>query len=296
MARSFRDAWPATRRALERLDAAGGDRDLLELCCSRAVDPDRLERTEHTQPAVYATGVAAAAGVRATIDGQYEPALVAGHSLGHVTAAAVAGLFDPEDGLALVEARGEAMARAAERDGPGRMVAVLLADPETVAAACEGIPGASVAGYNAPRQTVVSGHEAAVERAIGRVEAAAARARVVDLDVGAAFHSPVMARAVEPVRAALDATPMGPANVPVVSDVGGQVYGDPAVAREQLVAQVRSPVDWRGVVDALRSRGVDRYVEFPPAGALAGFVERLHPDASVVALEDPADAAALGGA
>lgn len=294
MARAFYEAWPATRAALERLDAAaGGSRDLFELCCAEDADPARLGRTEHTQPAVYATGVAAAAGLRAETD--CEPALVAGHSLGHLTAGAAAGLFEPADGLALAEARGEAMARAAERDGPGRMVAVLIADPEAVAGACEEVAGASVAGFNAPQQTVVSGSAEAVARATDRVAAAATRSRFVDLDVGAAFHSPVMASAADPVRSALGATPMDRPSVPVVSDVSGTAYREPATAREELAAQIRSPIDWRGVVETLRSRGVDRYVEIPPAGTLAGFVREFDPDATVVALDGPADAAALGG-
>jgi [acyl-carrier-protein] S-malonyltransferase len=297
MARPFAEAWPETRATLERLDAAaGGERDLLELCCAEATDPARLGRTEHAQPAVYATGVAAAAGLRTATDCECEPALVAGHSLGHLTAGAVAGLFEPAAGFALAEARGEAMARAGERDGPGRMVAVLLADPGTVVAACDETAGASVAGFNAPRQTVVSGRHEAVARATDRIEETATRSRFVDLDVSAAFHSRVMASAADPVRTALDATPMDRSRVPVVSDVSGIAYREPATAREELAAQVRCPVDWRGVVETLRERGVDRYVEVPPAGTLAGFVGELDPDATVVALDGPADAAALGGA
>ena len=280
---SFHDAWPETRRRFDRLDERY-DGDLRALCFD--AEEFRLRRTEHTQPAVYAVGVAVAGAIRE----RYGPAvdLVAGHSLGHFTAAAHAGLYDPADGLALVAARGRAMARAAREAGPGRMVAVLVADPETVTAACRAVEGASVAAYNADRQTVVSGFEAAVERVRERVEREE-RARFSELDVGAAFHSPVMAGAVDPVAAAVERTPTARARLPVVSDVTGERYTAPAVARRDLVDQVRSPVDWRAVTRTLEAAGVDRYVELPPAGTLAGFVERAT-DATVVTLDRPADA------
>jgi len=288
MGRAFVDAWPEAGAAFDRLDAA--DRDLRALCFGD--DADRLRRTEHTQPAVYAVGVAVAAAVRRRYG--VAPALVAGHSLGHFTAAAHAGLFDPADGLDLVARRGAAMAAAGRADGPGRMVAVLFAEPETVAEACEAVEGASVAAYNSPRATVVSGREDAVAAVEDRL-ADRGRARFTDLDVGAAFHSPVMASAVADVAAALAAAPMAAASIPIVSDVSGRAYTDPAVAREELAAQVRAPVDWTAAVETLADRGIERFVEFPPAGTLTRFVPRIGADVEAVALADPADAEALFG-
>lgn len=287
MGRAFVDAWPEARAAFDRLDAAA-DRDLWALCFGD--DADRLRRTEHTQPAVYAVGVAVAAAVRERYG--VAPALVAGHSLGHFTAAAHAGLFDPVDGLALVTRRGMAMATAGRADGPGRMVAVLFADPEAVAAACDAVDGASVAAYNTPRGTVVSGREDAVAAVEDQITDRG-RARFTDLDVGAAFHSPVMASAVDGVAAALADAPMAAASTPIVSDVSGRAYTDPAVACEELAAQVRAPVDWTGTVATLVDRGIERFVEFPPAGTLTRFVSRIEPDTEAVALADPDDAAAL---
>lgn len=288
MLKPFADAWPETADCLARLDDAV-ELDLRMLCCGEA-DPARLAQTARTQPAVYATGVAATAGVEARTD--VDPAFVAGHSLGHFTAGAVADLFSPQDGIELVARRGEAMAQAGREDGPGHMAAALLADPDRVAEICEGVDGASVAAFNTSRNTVVSGDESAVATVLDRLEDAM-RVRVKDLDVGAAFHSPVMARAVDPVREALDETPLSRPSPPIVSDVTAEPYESPAQAYDDLVAQVRSPVDWCGVVDCLRDRGVDRYVEFPPAGTLSRFVERRHPDATVVSLETPDDVAAI---
>lgn len=284
MGEAFYDAWPEAREAFDSLDERS-ELPLAELCFGD--DADRLRRTEYTQPAVYAVGIAVA---RAAVERYHlAPDLVAGHSLGHFTAAGHAGLYDPADGLELVTERGAAMERAGQTDGPGRMVAVLLADPSTVRGACEAVEGASVAAYNTARQTVVSGHDSAVAEVEERIEERT-RARFTELDVGAAFHSPVMERAVEPVGDTVAATHMREADVPIVSDVTGRAYTDPGQAREDLRAQVHSPVDWVGVVETLRERGVDRVVEVPPAGTLSRFVDRTYGDATVVSLETPGDA------
>lgn len=283
MGRAFHEAWPAARARFEDLDAAA-DRDLATLCFD--ADAATLRATANAQPATFATGLAAYAGAVERIG---LPDYVAGHSLGHLTAAAAAGMLDTRAGVDLVERRGEAMARAARADGPGTMVAVLLADPDAVADACAARDGAAVAAYNAPRQTVVSGTEAAVAAVRSALDERT-RARFVDLDVGAAFHSPVVRSAAGPFADAVTEAPLSGADVPVCSDVSGTVYTDPAVARRDLPAGLTAPVDWVGVVEALAARGVDRYVEFPPAGTLVDFVERVAPDARTVALETPADA------
>jgi [acyl-carrier-protein] S-malonyltransferase len=288
MGEAFHDAWPEMRERFARLDAAY-DGDLQELCFETPAE--RLRHTEHTQPAVYAVGVSAAGAVAERYDP--EVTLVTGHSLGHVTAAAHAELFDAVDGLTLVTARGRAMERAARADGPGRMVAVLTADPAVVTEACDAVEGASVAAYNTARQTVVSGRCEAVEPVcdrIGREDGA----RFLELDVSAAFHSPVVAGAVGPVTEAVESTPTRPARLPVVSDVTGERYTSPAVCTRDLVDQVLSPVDWRAVVGTLDAAGVDRCVELPPAGTLADFAERTT-DATVSTLDDPADARAVFG-
>lgn len=289
MGRAFYEAWPEMRSAFDRLDDATAT-DLAALCFGD--DADRLRRTHNTQPAVYAVSVAVASAVveRTGVD----PAFVAGHSLGHYAAAAHAGLFDAVDGLRLVTARGEAMARAAEThpDGPGGMTAVLAAAPETVTAVCDSVDGAAVAAYNTDRATVLSGSVDATATVRDRV-AEREPARFRELDVGAAFHSPVMDAAVDPVASALRETPTATASVPVVSDVSARPYRDAETAESELVEQVRAPVDWRGAVGTLVDAGVDRYVEMPPAGTLSGFCSRLAPDAEVVSLASPDDAAAL---
>jgi len=289
MGAPFRSEWPATRAAFEEMDAAV-EFDLRELCFD--ADAGTLASTECTQPAVYATGVAALRGVRAAFDAA--PAYVAGHSLGQFTAAAAAGALDPVEGVGVVRERGRLMEAAAAEAGPGEMVAVLLADPDYVREATAAVDGASVASFNAPRQTVVSGTGAAVADVRERLEAAT-RCRFAELDVGAAFHSPVMEPAVEPFGSVLEATVFAEPDVPIVSDVTGNAHAGAAEMREALTEQLTSPVRWVDVVETLRAAGVDRYVEFPPAGTLATLIERIDPEASVHAVDSPADAGEVFG-
>lgn len=282
MGRAFYEEWETTRSRFDALDAAI-DIELYDCCFDG--DSDALRRTANTQPAVFAVGIATYAGVRERVG---PPDYVAGHSLGHVTAAAAADALSDEAGIELVRRRGEAMQAAAEAEGPGTMVSVLLADPETVVEVCEQYPDVSVAGFNGPRHTVVSGRNEAVARVRADLDDRT-RARFVDLDVGAAFHSPVMEPATNPFADTLEATPLRPATVPICSDVTGEVYTDPAVARRDLAAQLTAPIDWMRVVERLADRGVTRYVAFPPTGTLSELIDRIAPDAETVRLEGPAD-------
>lgn len=284
MAEDFYEEWPEMRRSFSRLNDAA-ERDLRELCFGATAET--LTRTRHTQPAVYAVGAAVAAAVTDRYD--IRPDVVAGHSLGHFTAAASADLYAATDGMALVSKRGAAMEEAGRDAGPGKMVAVLFADPAVVEDVCGNTEGVSVAAYNTPNQTVVSGFSDAVEAACDRIDERT-RARFRELNVGAAFHSPVMASAVDAITTALEDTPMKSARLPIVSDVTGEPYTAPETARRDLTAQVLSPVDWRAVVDTFDERGVDRIVEFPPAGTLGRFVSRIDDEATVVTLETPEDA------
>lgn len=284
MGRELYEAWPSVETSLRDLSDAI-DRDLVELCFEG--ESDALRATHNTQPAVLGIGYASYVGICEQFG--VTPDYVAGHSLGHFTAATAAEALAPADGIRLVERRGELMQQAADEAGPGTMVAVLLADPEAVAAACSDVEDVSVAGYNAPRQTVISGTEAAVE-AVRQAIDDATRARFVDLDVGAAFHSPVMEPAIDRFARVVEDAPLADAAIPIVSDVTGAVYTDSETARRDFTDQLTAPVDWVGVIETLREREVERYVELPPGGTLTQFVEDIHPEAEVRAIERPEDA------
>ncbi|MDQ2049242.1 ACP S-malonyltransferase [Natronolimnohabitans sp. A-GB9] len=283
MGQEFYDAWPETRATFDDLDSA------LEIDLSDRCFRDELEeltRPRNAQPALLAAGYATYAGITSRFG--VEPTYVAGHSLGHFTSLAVAGAASPTDLVDVVRRRGTFMERAERDAGPGTMMAVLLVDRATVADACSDRDDVGVALYNGPRQTVVSGTLEGIEAVRNALDDTDARFR--ELEVGAAFHSPVMASAVDPVEDVMASLSMREASIPIVSDVSGAVYTDPDVARRDLTTQITAPVDWVGVVETLKRRGVDRYVEFPPTGVLSSLIERIHPDAECYTLETPADA------
>ncbi|MFB6299900.1 MAG: ACP S-malonyltransferase [Halobacteriales archaeon] len=280
MGAAFYETWPATRERFDQLDDSAA-LDLYDLCFQ--ADQETLQTTANTQPAVYAIGVATYAGAVSRIG---PPDYVAGHSLGHLTAATAGDALIPEDGIELVTRRGELMEDAAQRDGPGTMVAVLLADPADVERICGEYENVSVAGFNTPRQTVISGTTDAISAARAAIEAET-RARFTELDVGAAFHSPVMASASSPFGELVDHIPFQNASIPICSDVTTEIYTDPAVARRDLTAQLTAPIDWVGVIDTLSERGVETFVEFPPAGTLVELIEKIAPETETIALKSP---------
>ncbi|WP_226012031.1 ACP S-malonyltransferase [Halomicrobium salinisoli] len=284
MGQAFYEAWSETRRRFDALSDAV-DIDVPSLCFE--ADPETLASTEYTQPCVYTSGVATFAGLVDRFG--IAPDFVAGHSLGHLGALSAAGSLAPAAGIDLVRRRGDHMERAAQTGEDGAMIAVLTRDREVVEEANRRADGVSIAAVNTDSQTVISGPASAVETAREFV-ADRTRARFAELDVGAAFHSASMRPAATAFADDLERTEFADATVPVVSDVTGGVYhgGDRAVA--ELEGQVVSTVDWRAVVETLRDRGVERFVELPPAGTLTGFVDSLRPDAETVALETPADA------
>lgn len=283
MGRTFYDEWPEFRAAFDRMNGSV-DVDLPELVFEGS--QERLTETRYTQPAVLAVGAAAAV----AIDERHgvTPDLVAGHSLGHFTAHVSAGSLDAESAISLVSERGRLMQRAGEQNGPGTMIAVLFADPADVASICAEYEQVSVAVYNGPRQTVVSGAVDQVE-AVREALDAEYRVRFSELSVGTAFHSPLMRTAVESFADRLESASFTEAAVPIVSDVSTDPYETPLTARRELAAQMTSPVQWTGVVESLADAGVTCYVEFPPSGTLASIVERMDVDGETTEIESPAD-------
>lgn len=218
-----------------------------------------------------------------------EPVVVAGHSLGELTALIAAEAVTLADGLALVAARGAAMQRAADQR-PGTMAAVLGLPPQRVAEVCDAVGEVWPANDNAPLHVVVSGTVPGVAAAGEALRAAGAR-RVLPLPVGGAFHTPLMAPARQALLAAAREASWHPAVVPVLSAVDLQPYGDdpPARVARQLTAVVR----WRELCGALSAHGVERVVEVGPGGVLAGLVRRCLPGVEVTAVASPEDVAAL---
>ena len=235
------------------------------------------------QPSITAVSLAALA---ALTDAGLTPDLVAGHSLGEVTAAIAAGVFTPAEGIALVAARGRAMGQAC-RTSPGTMAVVVRVDTATVEDVVADLDDVVVANVNAPGQVAIAGTEAGVDAA-----AAALRdvgGRVIPLPVEGAFHSPAMTPAVVALTAALQWAPARDPEVGLVSGLDGAVRLTAGAVTRALVEGLLAPVRWVDVQEALASAGVGLVVEVGPGGVLTGLAKRAIPGVRVVSVATPDD-------
>ena len=225
------------------------------------------ESTRFAQPAIFCASLAGWDAL------DLEPSAAAGHSLGELAALAAAGVLDRDDALALVVLRGRLMAEA---DDSGSMLA-LVGATEAEAAEIAQQAGVTVANDNAPGQLVLSGSRTAL--AVAEEDARDHGRRALKLDVAGAFHSPAMAPAVAPFRAALDEVQLGESRFPVVSCSTTEPFTD---VRAELSAALTTPVRWRETMLALHAAGVGRYVEVGPGKVLARLGKRILPDGGKV--------------
>lgn len=222
------------------------------------------EGTHFAQPAIFCASLA---GWEAM--GHPLGDFMAGHSLGEIAALVAAEALDEQDGLELVVLRGRLMHESGEREGGGGMLALLGNGAAERAGELAEAHGLAVANDNSPQQVVLSGAGDALPGAVAAAEALGIRA--MTLPVTGAFHSPMMAPAVEPFRAALDDVRVSAARVPVLSAVTAQPFDD---VRGRLTEALTSPVRWRETVLALHGLGVTDFVEVGPGRVLTGLVKR----------------------
>ncbi len=216
------------------------------------------------------------------------PAACAGHSLGEYTALVAAGAVSFDDGVRLVVARGDAMARAGE-DAPGTMAALLGVSDEDAEAACQRAEGdVWVANFNAPGQVVVAGTADAVATATAIARDLGAR-KVLPIPVSGAFHTPLMAAARPALRKALGDVAFQTPEVPVVANVDARVHGGPDEWPGLLSAQLCSPVRWRQTLETLTGLGASTLVEVGPGGVLSGLTRRTVPELVALAVQKPDD-------
>ena len=251
---------------------------------------EELKQTAITQPALYTHSLAAMAVLEAR---GVHPDMTAGHSLGEYSALAAAGALSFEDGLRVVRRRGELMAEAGERR-PGAMAAIMGADDEDVESACaaaseDGEGVVQTANYNAPGQIVISGDEAAVERATARV-----KGRAIPLPVSGAFHSPLMEYAREGLGEVLEAVSIDAPSCPVYLNVTAEPTTDPDEIRRCLVEQLLSPVRWAQSLRRMEADGARRFLEVGEGDVLRGLVGRtLGNDVETAGAGTPEEIAAL---
>ena len=283
MGKALADAFDVCRATFAEADAALGEP------LSRLIfegPEDQLRLTENTQPAILTVSVAA---TRLLASRGFQPAFVAGHSLGEYSAHVCAGTFDFADALRIVRRRGRFMQEAVPV-GRGAMAAVMGLDAGDVARACaEAAEGevVSPANMNMPGQVVIAGTAEAVARAGERAKALGAK-RVVPLSVSAPFHCALMKPAEDRLAPELRALAVRDPRVPVVANVDAQPKRDAASAIDALVRQVSSPVRWEDVMRRLASEGVRKYVEVGPGTVLCGLGRKIDRDAAFANLEDPA--------
>jgi len=251
-----------------------------------------LQLTANAQPAILTASVAAC---RALASQGIKPAVVAGHSLGEYSALVAAGALSLGDAVTLVRHRGTYMQEATPV-GVGAMAAVMGLDAAALDEICRRAAGVheivSPANLNAPGQTVISGHAAAVDRAIALAQEAGAR-RAVKLAVSAPFHCALMQPAADRLGRDLAAARFHDLSVPLVANVTAQALRSGDAAREALRRQVTAPVLWEQSVRALRAMGVTRALEVGPGRVLMGLMKRIEPD---IALAPAGDAASIEAA
>ncbi len=230
-----------------------------------------LRQTKVTQPAIFLHSVILAK----TMGDDFNPDMVAGHSLGEFSALVAAGALSFEDGLRLVSARAQAMQKACEKP-PSTMAAVLALPDARVEELCASVTEGVVvpANYNCPGQIVISGSIEGVDAACAKMLEAGAK-RALKLKVGGAFHSPLM----EPARAELaDAiahTDFHAPKCPVYQNVNAEPQTDPETIKKNLIAQLTAPVRWTQTIQNMIAAGADTFVEVGPGAVLQGLVKKI---------------------
>ena len=235
---------------------------------------EELKETKVTQPAVFLHSVIMAK----VLD--IKPDMVAGHSLGELSALVASNTVSFEDGLSLVSKRAMAMQKACEMN-PSTMAAVIGLADEKVEEICASIEGEVVvaANYNCPGQLVISGSNAGIEKACELMKAAGAK-RALPLVVGGAFHSPLMQPAKEELAKAIEATTFNKPVCPIYQNVSTVAETDPATIKANLVKQLTSPVKWTQCVQHMIADGATEFIEVGPGKVLQGLVGRISKEVS----------------
>lgn len=235
-----------------------------------------LRRTEVTQPAVFLHSV-----IKALTIENFKPDMVAGHSLGEFSALVANGALKFEDGLKLVSARAKAMQKACEMN-PSTMAAIIGMEDEAVEDICKGISEVVVAAnYNCPGQIVISGTNAGVDIACEKLTEAGAR-RALKLNVGGAFHSPLMEPAREELADAILATKISKPICPIYQNVTAQTVSNPDIIKSNLVAQLTAPVKWTQTMKNMIKGGATSFTEVGPGKVLIGMVKKVDRGMEVV--------------
>jgi [acyl-carrier-protein] S-malonyltransferase len=238
-----------------------------------------LKQTNVTQPAIFLHSVLLAK----TLE-NFNPEMVAGHSLGEFSALVANGALSFEDGLRLVSKRAQAMQKACQAE-PSTMAAIVGIDDEVVEEVCASIDEVVVpANYNCPGQLVISGSIAGIDKACAELTARGAK-RALKLVVGGAFHSPLMEPAREELAAAIEATPFSQPVCPIYQNVNALPTSDPAVIKQNLIAQLTAPVKWTQTAKNMIADGATLFTEIGPGKVLQGLIKKVDRNAEVAGVQ-----------
>ena len=284
MGRELAEAVPEAMDVFTRGSEASG-LDLMHLCFE--APESELVQTEVQQPALVATSLAVLEAIKAR---GIKPDFVVGHSVGEFAALAAAGALKVEEAIGLVRERGLAMAEAAKKN-PGSMAAILGLDDEVVEWICRRILNVWPANYNCPGQIVVSGENLAVDEACEAAQAEGAR-RAVKLRVSGAFHSPLVARAADRLRPALERVKFAEPTAPFMSTVTARIEEAKRMG-PLLVEQLTAPVRFTQAAQALVREGAHTFVEVGPGNVLSGLVKRIDRNAKTISVSTPESLAKL---
>ena len=239
-----------------------------------------LRQTKVTQPAIFLHSVILAA----TLEDEFKPDMVAGHSLGEFSALVTAKAISFEDGLKLVYNRALAMQKACETN-PSTMAAVLGLPDETVEKVCSLIDDVVIpANYNCPGQVVISGTKEGIEEACTKMKEAGAK-RAITLQVGGAFHSPLMEPAKVELSEAIEATSFSIPICPVYQNVSTVGETDPETIKKNLIAQLTSPVKWTQSVENMIADGATEFMELGPGKVLQGLVAKINKEVNTSGMQ-----------
>lgn len=280
MGKEFYDTFPVCKEVFETASRASG-LDVVSLCFE---ENEQIHITEYTQIAMIA---AEAAMLKAVEEKGIKPDVTAGLSLGEYGALMASGVLTPEDAFALVRKRGIYMQEAVPTGGA--MTAVLGLDTAKIEEACESTEGiVSVANYNCPGQTVITGEVAAVEAAAAKCSEAGAK-RCVPLKVSGPFHSAMLAGAGKKLGEALKNVEIHPIAIPYIANVTAAYVTNTEEVKPLLEKQVSSPVKWQQSVERMIADGADTFIEIGPGKTLTGFMRKINREMKVYSIEKPED-------
>lgn len=282
MGKALCDAYPDLRKVYDEASAVLGY-DIAALCFNGPVET--LNLTEHTQPALLVSSVAA---LRALQPGTITPAAVAGHSLGEYTALLAAGGLSYRDAVSIVQKRGRYMSEAVPA-GTGSVAALLGLAADMVKEACREAGSVGVvqaANFNSPGQVVIAGEKAAVERAIEIAKTKGCK-KAVPLPVSVPVHTPLMQRAADRLATDLASITWSDLRMPLINNAEAKPIVKAADIQPSLVRQLPSSVLWEDSVLAMAAMGIKTFVEIGPGTVLTGLIRRIIPEAATLNVNDP---------